>query len=147
MLANWFFFWTESDWTGVAPTPSPTPTDEGRSDAGGGHKKRRYERLGEDFWNVRERYLRRFVEPAIKQAAQEVPHQEPQASPQTNDGEGAVILLRQAMEAALNRARNAQTFDELQDAAQRSLALSIDIANIKNQYYNRAIAILLLDVL
>lgn len=62
--ALWFFFWNEADWTGVPPpAPAPPPAQDGGS--GGGSKRKQakssrppYIRAPEDFWEVRERYLR-----------------------------------------------------------------------------------------
>lgn len=61
--ALWFFFWTESDWTGVVPPPTPAPTPDSGAGSGKSRKKTKtsrppYIRAPEDFWEVRERYLR-----------------------------------------------------------------------------------------
>ena len=173
MLALWAYEWDESDWTGSAPaattdpffglllalqwegttTPTPTPTTTQDPGAGGGKKKNHYIGPDPDFWDVRERYLRRFVKPAVLAAIPAlrqpdpvpVPYVAPTYAP-LEDTETPFILQQQALAAALQRAVNAQNATELQDAGQRAQKIALDIQKIHQQYYERAIAILLLDV-
>ena len=151
MLALWGFFWEGTDWSGIAP-PAPAPTPQ--ESRGGGHKKEN-DRLGVDYWDARERYLRRFAEPLIKEVApventnspepEEVDKLADTAPGRVDYDNSALLLYQQAMAAALQAAYAAQNAQHLQDAVQRANALSLDIARIKQQHYNRAIAVLLLN--
>lgn len=158
MLGIWMYSWTESDWTGVQPpTPSPPPAAlEGvLANAGGGKKQRSYERLGEGFWMLRERYLRRFL-PKEPEVIKSVPATAKQyetkptdvsklEGPAPGEVDGGLLLLQQALHAAHNRARAAENAAVLRDAMQRAQQLQLDISKIQQQNYSRAIALLLLD--
>jgi hypothetical protein len=124
--ALWHFFWTETDWTGGVVVDSNT----GRSRAGGGgHKKeRKYERVGDDFWLARERYLSRMtrVEPF------EVATTEPPPLPPAEISTPAPPVLdlaglRFSRDLALAQARSAQTRRDLQAAGSRVADLSMQI--------------------
>lgn len=148
MLALWEYFWDDTDWTGGPPAPSPAPAPV-PSGGGGGHKKRRnqeYQPLPSDFWDVRERYLRRFVEPLAKDTPRPTPAPVKTTVAEIIPDDGPLLLMQQALAAALQRARAAQTDAELRDATKRAYALALDISNFHQQYYNRAIGILLLDL-
>jgi hypothetical protein len=107
---------------------------------------------------VRERYLRRFA-PPLEKAIEDIhviaKSNETGKSPTSKmDGlargegaplDGGLLLLQQALSAALNRAKAATDAAVLRDAMQRSAALALDIQQVKQQNYNRAIAILLLN--
>lgn len=57
--ALWHFFWTESDWT---PAPSVAPAGAGSGGRGEGSKrKKEYVPAAEDFWEIRDRFLRRLM--------------------------------------------------------------------------------------
>lgn len=60
-------------------------------------------------------------------------------------GGGPDILLLQALHAAQQRAATANNAAELRDATMRSRKLLLDISKIRQQHYNRAIALLLHD--
>lgn len=136
-LGLWEFFWDSADW--IAATPAPVAPTASRSNSGGGHRK--YESAPGDFWDVRERYLRRFLEPIEKTA--------PLPSPSVSEEApvAPTIVREQALQAAIGAARNAQTVAVLQDAVRRANELALDISNIQHQYYSRAITLLLLDVI
>ncbi len=59
--------------------------------------------------------------------------------------DGRLLLLQQALQATLARAHDAQTAAAMQQAVARAHQLQLDISNIQQQNYNRAIALLLLD--
>lgn len=71
LLALWSGFWNLSDWTG-GPVPPPVPTSEPGS--GGGW--RNYQRANDDYWEEREKQLRKFapvhVEPRVVERFPEV---------------------------------------------------------------------------
>lgn len=157
MLALWFDFWS---W-GAAPSPPPPPPapapDAASSNAGGGKRRREYVSPHPDFWDVRERYLRRFLHPLEESIEQPAPIEtsdstttEPDdiLTPATGRGERASPLaeLRFEFDMAALRARQARDALELQQAVLRANALALDISKTKQQYFNRAIALLLLDV-
>ena len=161
MLALWEYFWVDTDWTGAAPTPTPTPTPTpvpSTSAGGGGKKKHRpYERVGEDFWILRERYLRRFapkpepMAPAepIEEIKEILPQEDVILSGDRAGGgvapDGRLLLLQQALQAAIAHAHKAQSAAQLQYAMQRAQQLQLDISKLQQQNYSRAIALLLLD--
>lgn len=148
MLALWGYFWDTSAWSGAAPSPTPAPAPTPTPNpAGGGKHQRAYTPLGSDYWYARERYLRRFVEPLVKATLRPTPA--PQAAPTTTPPPSHVgneQLLQQALIAAYHRAQTAQSAAVLQEAAARISSLALDISNLQQQYYNRTIALLLLDV-
>lgn len=153
MLALLGFVWE-------AQPPSPGPPDPSISQdlgsGGGGRKK--YKKAAPDFWDVRERYLRRYA-PKLQEAIKdvEVIGKSNETSKQDNDklegnraGGGVspmvhAMLLGQALQANLSRASVAQSAVELREHLQRASQLALDIEQIKMQYSNRAMALLLLD--
>lgn len=154
MLALWEFFWTEADWTGAPPAPTPAPATVQAESRGGGHK-RENDRLGSDYWDVRERYLRRFAKPLVEAISKSVEVEEDNST-RSIEGEkldirpraeidSHLLLRQQALVAALQAAYTAQTQTALRDAMQRATQLHLDISNLQQQHYNRAIALLLLD--
>jgi hypothetical protein len=173
MLALWEYEWDESDWTGITSAPAttsdaffglllalrwegtdtPATTTTQDPGAGGGKKKNEYIGPDPDFWDVRERYLRRFVKPQVIKALPALERPQPVPAPippvqytPLEDTATPFILQQQALAAALQRAVSAQNAAELQQAAQRAYKIALDIQKIHQQYYERAIAILLLDV-
>lgn len=174
MLALWQYEWDEEDWSGTppapatdeffglllalrwegtttTPTPTPTPTPADAPTVGG-HGKKKNDYLGQDesFWLAKARYLRMFVKPEIDKVV--LPTVRPTPSPASpdyaplQDTITPYLLHMQALQAALQRAINAQNMAEMQQAAQRTRALALDIQKLQQQDYERAIEILLLDV-
>lgn len=154
MLGIWMYQWDTAAWVTGTPAPAPAPVPAPSSGGSGGRKKRKpYTPADDHFWQVRERYLRRFLP------------MEPIASPTpiveinlpVNDvadtlvapaaGGGPDILLLQALHAAQQRAATANNAAELRDATMRSRKLLLDISKIRQQHYSRAIALLLFDPL
>lgn len=153
MLALWEFNWTVSDWTGVAPTPAPAVPEMAQGGGARGRQRIPYSRADDDFWEVRERYLRRFAKKYKESMAPAEPIESIDSTPTPEvsnidrpaGGRDAAILLQQAMDAALARAEHAADAIELRDAMQRVNSLYLDISHIHQQNYNRAIVLLLLD--
>jgi len=92
MLALWEFFWTEADWT---PAPSTTSATGASNAGGGGFRDRNLDRalhaiapLSDDYWQVRERYIRRLTRPQPQpQQLQQSPEPQPSQSPPTTHQE------------------------------------------------------------
>ena len=107
-----------------------------------------YSRASQDYWEVRERYLRRFLEPVLKQ--EPTPSQTRESSPITSNevsvAESRLTMLHAAREAVITRARNAATTGILQAETARVIKLTLDISALKDQYHQRAAIILLLDL-
>jgi pyruvate/2-oxoglutarate dehydrogenase complex dihydrolipoamide acyltransferase (E2) component len=146
MLALWSYFWEDGDWSGEPDAPAASSTDPG---AGSGKGKRAYRRAGDDFWLVRERYLRRFVPPSTREpVAPSTPAATPDPQPALPDEQpdGRLMLLLQARQAAIQRARQAADAAELRAATARISRLTLDIEAARQQNYARAIALLLLDI-
>ena len=172
MLALWQYEWDESDWSGSAssatatdafaglllalqwegtatPAPTPTPAD---TPTVGGHGKKQNDYLGQDesFWLAKARYLRMFVKPEVEKVLPVAVKPTPSpASPDYAPLEDTItpyLLHLQALQAALQRAMNARNATDLQQAAQRTRTLALDIQKLQQQDYERAIEILLLDV-
>lgn len=151
MLALWEYFWTGAAWVpGPPPIPPPPPPTGNPSNAGGGGK-RQYERVGEHFWQVRERYLRQAM-PRLEAIAKSPAVEETNLPAVEEQGKveavppGGVLLQQQALRAALAAARSAANAKALREAMSRAQAIVLDISRIRQQYYARAIALLLLDV-
>lgn len=133
-------------WDGnTAPISEDRPTV-------GGHGKKKNDYLGQDeaFWLAKAEYLRQHVKPAIEKVLPPPGTRTPfPASPDyapLQDTITPYLLHMQALQAALQRAINAQNMAEMQQAAQRTRALALDIQKLQQQDYERAIEILLLDV-
>lgn len=144
MLALWEYFWTEADW--VPGTASATATasisiSTGLSNAGGGHWKEsrssRYsERLSDDYWDTRERYLRKLVA---------VPKDKPLPSPpkivtSVKAKPPANASLREQQAYAIATARLTKTRSELLRIGKIISDLTIKI----NQFENQEIELLLM---
>lgn len=155
MLANWMFFWPLPLWTpGTTPTTTTAPNDGGarpgkyfrpKPDSG----IEDYRGAPQDYWDVRERYLRRFMEPVLKQEAHEIQIRE--SEPIREDlsvqkGQSHLRMLQQARDAVVERARQATDLDILQKEVARVIKLTLDISALRVQYYERAVIILLLDL-
>lgn len=162
MLGLWMYHWDATTWGGAPPEPEPPPVVVGNpSNAGGG----RYDRaLDADYWETRERYIRRM----LRVAEIPLPHA-PSTSPQPSDdatpaqpgrseSSPAAIpapadlaraleeaLARQAL--AVERAREAQTRAELQLAGAAIVAVTLEIARLRDMQELEMLAILLASTL
>lgn len=128
MLALWEYFWTSGDWVQAAETA--------RTGGGGGHKKkRRYESPDEEFWIVREGYLKqlagvREVAEAASEIEQEIPAQEP---------------IRRKYQQLVVKIRDAETLKQLYDLNQEVEALLRRLKEAEQQYEEDAIVLMLFD--
>lgn len=152
MLANWMFFW---GWGGVTPTtPVATPQSQGGSKFKGHYRPKpdsgieEYRGAPQDYWDVRERYLRRFMEPVLKQEAHEIQirESEPIREDQVKEGQSHLRMLQQARDAVVERARQSTNLADVQKEVARVIKLTLDISALRVQYYERAVIILLLDL-
>ena len=146
-LTLWEFFWTESDWVAGSATAATVVVSRG------GSKGSDYHPIPDDFWEARERYIRRFVEPTVRRSREEVPpappEQEKQAARLITKATIAQAKLRSLQterDLLLEKARATRTREELQRSAARILQISLDILAANNQYYEQAAIILLLDI-
>jgi len=120
MLALWEFFWTEADWT---PAPSTTSATGASNAGGGGFRDRNLDRafrdiapLSDDYWQVRERYIRRLTRPQLQPPQpQQSPGQQPQQPlPSTNQDLAQAhetLVVQRAI--AIEQAYSAQTRADL----------------------------------
>lgn len=87
-LALWEMFWTEADWVpGPPPPPPPAPAaPDSITDSGGGGQGRSDDDTfpPEDFWDVREAYLRSLFE-KVRQLQPEKPVPPPPADDYPED--------------------------------------------------------------
>lgn len=125
-------------------------TQDGRANAGGG-------RASGDYWDVRERYLRRFVRPLAPTASDSLSSSVAPFLPVADDSQilltpdqsigGAPpsqeALLR--LNTAIAAAQQAQSMPELRAASRRLAQIMLDIAALEVQYSDEAIVLLLLD--
>ncbi len=105
----------------------------------------------QEYWDLRERYLRRFMEPVLREEkATSVKMRE--SGPikyhedKLSEGQSHLALLQQARDAVVQRAREAVTSDSLRKEVARVIKLTLDISSYRAQYYERAAIILLLDL-
>lgn len=139
MLANLMFFWDETDWV---PTTEPAVIVTNTT-IGGKPEKHQYHGRDEDFWEVRERYLRRFLpEEVLKPEKQPVSEEIVAHKPIDK-----TIILKQAQDAAVIAARNAKDYSALRETVLRILQIVAEIADIKKSYDFRARFILLSDLI
>lgn len=158
MLAIWEYFWNNNPTWGVATTASP---NEGGARPGKYFRPKpdsgieEYRGAPKDYWDVRERYLRRFMEPVLKAEAalkEQVAHEiqiresEPIREDQVKEGQSHLRLLQQARDAVVERARTASNLADAQKEVARVIKLTLDISALRVQYYERAVIILLLDL-
>lgn len=146
MLALWEYFWTEADWVQAPPVvvPDAVPSGGARGDG--------YRPLPDEFWEARDRYIRRHITPAVERTNAKLPPHlrlvHPSPAPETVDTETEAAVARLVTErsAALSLARAATSATELRTASARALQLTLDISNLIDDYYMQAAIILLLDV-
>lgn len=115
----------------------------------GGARRDDYKPIPDDFWEVRERYLRRYVEPVVLRTTKELPAAVELAV--VNQEEQIVTaelaILSEKRDNALLRARASRNADELRTYALRVIQLTIDLEQEQIAAQNmRAALILLLDI-
>lgn len=149
MLANRMFFW------GAWPSPSeeeapPTPTARRSNEGGGGYE------LDEDYWETRERYIKRMLQ------VTEIRHAQPFRQPtdtlpsqpyrsavplplmgEASDLAESFINTVNAQIDALNAARSAPTRAALKAAGSRIAETSMQLARLRDQYEMETLAILI----
>jgi hypothetical protein len=147
-LTLWEFFWTETDWVTGPPSVSAADVVVAKF----GSKGHDYRPVSDDFWEARERYIKRFVEPIVKQsreATQPAPEPESTAARQITRATIAQAKLRSLQterDLLLEKVRITQNREELQQGSARIIQISLDILNANYQYYEQAAIILLLDI-
>lgn len=140
MLALWEFFWTTTDWTGASAAIVVV----------GGSKGSDYHPLPDEFWEIRARYLRRFVEPTVRRSRESVrPAEETTSATITRATIEAARLsaLQAERDMLYTQLQTVQNGAELQRQSAKLLQLSLDILAANERYYERAAVILLLDIL
>lgn len=142
-LSLWEYFWTEADWV-AGPSSSGSATVVVVRDAGAqGHD---YHPLPDEFWEIREHHLRKFVEPVLKKVIPLELESAPPVNPELELEKDELFILQYKRNAALRRAYAAETEEELHKTAARVIKLTLDISNNISQYYERAAIILLFDL-
>lgn len=149
-LLLWEYFWTEADWVPAPPSVSAADVVVPTMFGSKGHD---YHPLPDDFWEARERYIRRFIVPVLQQT------QTAETSTQEQELRQAARVITKATIAQaklrslhternllLEQLRLVRTREEFQRHAARILQISLDILNANNQYYEQAAIILLLDL-
>lgn len=131
MLALWEFFWDPVDWI-PAPIPPAPPANEARG-SGGGEGSFEYVSLGEDFWKVREDYLRSHLPPEKEVLRENVEVEE--------DVVELVVERREAFLAAQLSENRA----EMERSVLRFKELTGQIESLKSQYEEDALLVLLLS--
>lgn len=136
MLALWEYFWDTADWVGApAPAPPPSQADVAR---GSGHKHKyvepEYLRAGDDFWEVREAYIRAKVPLEVREEIKS-PNPEPEEVK-------PIVELR---DKAYHAAYNAENLIDLQNLIGQVLELTGTIISLRAQYDDEAITLLLLS--
>lgn len=137
MLALWEYFWTEADWTPApAPAPSASVADIDRG-SGKGHKPFIWESAGPDYWDVREQHLKRlFPEPAPAP----IPKRAPELAPKPK------LDIEAEYRNVYIKALRAQTKSQFQQNLYRLGELSGQIQNLRSQYDEEAVLLLLLNL-
>lgn len=136
MLALWEFFWTEADW---APAPEPVAQDEADEARGSGHKHKYvepdYYRAGDDFWDVREAYLRSKLPPEVSEDIKKPRQKEPEP----------VIQKLAERDKVYREALVATDIFQLEQKILNILELTGQILFLRSQYDDEAITLLLLS--
>jgi hypothetical protein len=155
-LTLWEYFWTEADWIPAPPATSSGPaTVSALSSAGANGNDYapkpdswlEGQRATDEYWEEREKYIRRHLEPILR----EVIPLELEKGPQLVDTilplkQDELFILQYKRNAMLRRAYAAQSEAELRKTADRVIKLSLDIRDHITQYYERAAIIILLDI-
>lgn len=118
--------------------------------AGGGKARRRdYQRLDDDYWSVRERYIQRMQQIVeVSHAPTPVPQTAPPPprSPQVRAPQPALLDITRLValqDRAIREAQHATTRAELKLAGARIAETSLAIARLNSQYELEALAVLL----
>lgn len=136
MLGVWMYFWDETDWTPApAPAPAASVADVERG-SGKGKKPFVWQTAGPDYWDVREQHLKRlFPDPAPKPKPKAP---EPAPKPKLDiESEYRNVYIK---------ALNAQTKSQFMQNLQRITELSGQIQNLRSQYDEEAVLLLLLNL-
>lgn len=142
-LTLWEFFWTEADWV---PGSSSSGSATVVTITGGGARGHDYHPLPDEFWEIREHHLRKFVEPVLRKVIPLELESAPPVNLELSLEEDELFILQYKRNAALRRAYAAETEEELYKTANRVIKLTLDISNNISQYYKRAAIILLFDL-
>lgn len=156
MLAQWEYFWTAADWIPGPPPPSSsgnavavlTPFGAGS----GGN------RADSDFWEIRERYIRRLMhvvqEPVHAPEPSHPPSAQPYRSPLPLQPMGPATppafsfdALVRAQSLAVAQARAAHSRAELQRAGIKILETSRALSTLRQQTELEYLALLLATML
>lgn len=130
------YFWDTADWTPApAPASAPSVADVDRG-SGKGHKPFEWQTAGPDYWDVREQHLRRlFPEPA---PAPTPKAPEPAPKPKLDiESEYRNVYIK---------ALGAHTKSQFQQNLARLGELSGQIQNLRSQYDEEAVLLLLLNL-
>lgn len=122
----WFFFWPPPDWP--AGEPPVVPPEEPVRPSKGWGGRRRYRPLDDDYWTVRERYLRRALRPAATE-----PPRPPAAAPVRATPPPKIAALGTKLNRAVTEARAATTRADLQRTADRIARISAEIRRIERE--------------
>ncbi len=145
MLALWEYFWVSADWAGGVASVSAADVVV----LSGGARGHDYHPLPDEFWEVRERYIRRFVEPIVKQTKTSIPNEtttNPRLITKATIAQAKLRATQTERDILLAKARLATNRQDLQQHSARILQLSLDILKTNDQYYEQAAIILLLDI-
>lgn len=144
--ALFFYFWDDTTWGGGTPPPSPAPSPTPDPGAGGGKRKKKadYIRADENFWSIREAYLRSInVETLPELPPAPRPTTLPPAPPPQSSAFNFRALPRYTAEraSAISALRAAETVESLKAAGARLLQLNraIQQARLEEAAYRRAI--------
>jgi len=135
MLGLWEFFWTESDWI-PAPIELPQAIEKRGSGKGEGPFIKEYHPADYEFWKIREEYLKSHLPQEAKE--------QKQGYEQVEEVYPELSNLHKVRQEALIRARTAENQEILFESVKKVTELTLQIANLKAQYDEEAILILLL---
>jgi len=148
-LLLWEYFWIEADWIAAPPAASASAADVATPMFGS--KGSSYSPLPDEFWEIRERYIRRFIEPTVRHSRENI-------TAEPTEIENPRLITKATIEHAKLRSlvterdtlfakvRLTANREEFQRQSARVLKLSLDILNWQYQYYEQAAIILLLDI-
>jgi hypothetical protein len=143
-LTLWEFFWAESDWTGAPPAVSSSAAAVVSTKFGS--RGNDYHPLPDDFWEIREDYLRRYVKPILRTTIDLETSTVIPIPPDLPLEEDELFILQHKRNEQLRRAMAASNIADLERTSARVIKLSLDISAYISQYYRRAAIILLLDL-
>lgn len=139
MLATRMFFW----WNGVTPPPALSVSAATVTN-GGTLWKGKYALQDETFWEIRERYLRRFL------PHEEPPHKEPDvaevATPLPAAGIREEERLLRSRTAAIEIARHAADRVQLTAAIAQIAETNRALIELRSRYEDEILMILLMEI-